>query len=113
LSRPAPFETADLPLADDPFEPGAALRARRLDSARARRKRLLLVDAAIGAALGLLGLILAPGLAIGVLVALVLLAGCALAVAVERLRARRRTRVPRAQAVDPAARGALRARRGP
>jgi hypothetical protein len=111
VSRPAPFDTAEMPLAEDPFEAAPAVLRRRQDSARVRRRRLLLADVAIGVALGLLGLILLPGLAIGVLVGLALLAGCALAAAATRLRARRRrARTSPYDSVDPAR---LRARRGP
>ena len=77
MSRPAPFDTAELPLAD--LDRSAVVRRRRRDSQRIRRRRLLLADLGIGAVLGLLCLIVTPGLAIAALVAIVVLAGCALA----------------------------------
>ena len=95
MSRPAPFDTAELPLGE--LERSAAVRRRRLDSQRVRRRRLLVADLGIGAVLGLLCLILAPGLAIAALAALVLLAGCGLA-AVAGLVRRRRARGPLAAA---------------
>jgi hypothetical protein len=97
VSRPLPADTAELPLPEDPFGSAAALRRRRLDSARARRRRLLGADLAIGVALGVLGLILAPGLAIAALGAILVLAGCALA-AVAGLARRRRQRPRRGEA---------------
>ncbi len=84
---PGPFDTAELPLAE--LDPSAAVRRRRLDSQRVRRRRLLVADLGIGAALGLLCLILTPGLAIAALVALVGLAGYGLATAARLLRRRR------------------------
>jgi heme A synthase len=84
------LDTAELPLAE--LDTSAAVRRRRLDSQRVRRRRLLLADLGIGAALGLLCLILTPGLAIAALVALVVLAGMGLAAAAALLRARRARR---------------------
>lgn len=90
MSRPAPLDTAEMPLAE--LDTSVAVRRRRLDSQRVRRRRLLLADLAIGAALGLLCLLLTPGLAIATLVALVALAGCGLAAAVTLIRGRRARR---------------------
>jgi hypothetical protein len=84
------LDTAELPLAE--LDTSAAVRRRRLDSQRVRRRRLLLADLGIGAALGLLCLILTPGLAIAALVALVVLAGMGLAAAAALLRTRRARR---------------------
>jgi len=86
VSRPARFDTAELPLGE--LDRSAAVRRRRLDSARSRRRRLLLADLAIGAGLGVLCLILTPGLAVAALVGLIALAGCALAGVVAVLRRR-------------------------
>jgi hypothetical protein len=93
VSRPAPFETAELPLVEEAFEPSPAVQRRRLYSARVRRRRLLLADAGIGALLGLLALVIAPGMAIAALGALLVLAGCAIAVVRERRGGRRRRRI--------------------
>jgi Flp pilus assembly protein TadB len=87
VSRPAPFDTAELPLGESGRS--AAVRRRRLRSQRVRRRRLLVADLGIGAALGLLCLILTPGLAIAVLVALVALAAYGLVSLVRFMRARR------------------------
>jgi hypothetical protein len=91
MSRPAPLDTAELPL-PDAFDTSSAVRHRRLVSSRVRRRRLLLADIALGAALGLIGLAIAPGLAIAALGALIVLAGCGAALAAETLRRRRRDR---------------------
>ncbi len=91
MSRPARLDTAELPLVE--LDTSAEVRRRRLDSQRVRRRRLLVADLGIGAALGLLCLILTPGLAIAVLVALIALAAmgiAGLAGVVRRRRARRR-----------------------
>ncbi len=91
MSRPAPLDTAELPLHD--FDTRAAVQRRRLNSQRVRRRRLLVADLGIGAALGLLCLLLTPGLAIAALVALIALAvygAVVAAAAVSRRRARRR-----------------------
>ena len=90
MSRPALLTTAEMPHVEDPSDTSAALRRRRLDAARVRRRRLLLADAGIGLALGLLGLLLAPGLAIAALGALIVLVGCALSAVVGLLLSRRR-----------------------
>jgi Flp pilus assembly protein TadB len=62
---------------------------RRANAARVRRRRLLAADLGIGAALALIGLIAAPGLAILALAGLLALALCGLWLSVESLRARR------------------------
>jgi hypothetical protein len=82
--------------------PTTAVRMRREHSARVRRRRLLVADVAVGAALALFGIILAPGLAIVALGAVIVLCGCAAWAAGEHLRRRRRRR-----------RGGRRARRRP
>lgn len=94
MSRPAPFDTAELPLGD--LERGAAVRRRRLDAQRARHRRLLMADLGIGVALGLLCLVLTPGLASAALVAIVALAvrGLAAVVGVVRKRSGRRSSGP-------------------
>ena len=71
MSRPAPLETAELPLAELDTRP--AVRRRRLSSQRVRRRRLMLADLTIGAALGGLCLLLTPGLAIAALVVLIVI----------------------------------------
>jgi len=91
VSRPAPIDTAELPLAE--LDPRPGVRRRRIQSQRVRRRRLLVADLGIGAALGLLCLILTPGLAIAALVAFIALAVYALVVlagVLGRRRARRR-----------------------
>lgn len=90
MSRPAPLDTAELPLADVDTRP--AVRRRRLVSQRVRRRRLLVADLGIGAALGLLCLLVTPGLAIAALVALLALGAYAVFVAAGVLRARRARR---------------------
>jgi len=87
VSRPAPYETAELPRAE--LDRSAAVRRRRLESQRVRSRRLLLSDLGLGAVLGLLCLFLTPGLAIAVLVALVVVAGWGLIAAAGLVRGRR------------------------
>ncbi len=92
MSRPARSDTAELEPLDGALRPSSAVRLRRVRSARVRRRRLLLADVGIGIALGGLALILAPGLAIAALAALLVLGGCGLAALRER-RSRRRLRI--------------------
>jgi len=66
-----------------------ALRRRRVEAARVRRRRMLLADIAAGALLALAGIVLAPGLAILALAALLALGGCCAWVLGERVHARR------------------------
>jgi Flp pilus assembly protein TadB len=65
---------------------------RRREAARVRRRQLLLIDVAIGAALALIALIVGPGLAMVALWALAILAGIAIwgVVKARRERGRRR-----------------------
>jgi hypothetical protein len=94
VSRPGRFEAGGSPLVEG-FQRDA-LRRRRVHSARVRRRRLLVADLGIGTALGLLALVLAPGLAIAALAALFVLAGCGVAAARQRHSQRRlRVRYPR------------------
>jgi hypothetical protein len=67
----------------------ASRQRRREAAARVRRRRLAVIDLAIGATLALFGLIVAPGLAILALAALIALLACALWAGAERLLARR------------------------
>lgn len=69
-----------------------SIHRRRADAARARRRRLLAIDAAIAVIIALLAIVLAPGVAIVALVALLVLAACGAWVLGERLRRRRATR---------------------
>jgi Flp pilus assembly protein TadB len=80
----------------------AALRRRRIAAARVRRRRLLVGDLGIAAALVVFGLIVAPGLAIIAIGALIVLAACVVWIVLERRHARRgggrgRGRRPRRQ----------------
>jgi hypothetical protein len=68
--------------------PGSVQRRRAL-AARARRRRMLAIDLAIGLALALVAIVLAPGLAIVALLALVGLLACAASLAYGRLRGRK------------------------
>ncbi len=80
--------------------PDEALARRRRGAVRVRRRRLLAADLAIGAALALIGLLLAPGLAILALAAILALCACAawsLGELVRARRARRRARPTRAR----------------
>lgn len=90
MSRPLPLDTAELPLAELDTRP--SVRRRRIQSQRVRRRRLMLADAGIGAALGLVCLLVTPGLAIAALVALLALAGYGLVGATRILRRRRARR---------------------
>ena len=69
-----------------------SLRQRREAAARLRRRRLVAIDLGIAAALALFGLIVAPGLAILALAALIALAGCGAWVVIERVLSRRQDR---------------------
>jgi hypothetical protein len=91
VSRPAPYETGELPSSEQQLYEArsASLRARRVAASRVRRRRLLVVDLGVGALLALFGLVVAPGLAILAIAALLVLAGCASWIGAERLRERR------------------------
>jgi Flp pilus assembly protein TadB len=93
MSQHAPLRVRDArpPSPAGQAGPGAALLRRRESAARVRRRRLLLVDLGLGALIAVIGLILAGGLAIASLGAFVVLAGCGVWGAVERLHARRRS----------------------
>ncbi|HEY0517494.1 MAG TPA: hypothetical protein VGD00_10265 [Solirubrobacteraceae bacterium] len=71
---------------------------RREAAARVRARRLLLLDAGVGALLALIGILIAPGLAIVALFAIPLLIGCSYSFVSERtgwkLRMPRRRRRP-------------------
>ncbi len=86
---PAPREQAWI----DPRT--GALRRRRAEAVRMRRRRLMLADLAAGALLAIVGIIVAPGLAILALAAALTLAGCGVWVLTERYRARRSRRARR------------------
>jgi hypothetical protein len=94
--------------------PAAAVQRRRMAAARVRRRRLFVADLSLGAALALFGLIIAPGLAIVALGAMVVLLGCGIWAIVERRRGRRvrsrrpRRRSGRSQASAPERRGRAR-----
>jgi hypothetical protein len=94
VSRQAPLRLEELPQTEqDPYDARAASRrARRIAASRVRRRRLLVIDLSIAAALALFGLIVAPGLAILALFALLVLLGCAGWIVTERVRARRSAR---------------------
>ncbi len=98
MSRPAPLEMDEVSRSEhDSYAARAAsLRARRIAAMRVRRRRLLVIDLAIAAALALFGLIVAPGLAILALFALLVLIACAGWIVAERVRARRAARPRRA-----------------
>jgi hypothetical protein len=68
---------------------------------RARRRRLRLIDLGLGVALALLAILLAPGLAIVALLALVGLLACGASLAVGRVRRRRAGNHRRPRRVDP------------
>jgi Flp pilus assembly protein TadB len=89
MSRPAPIEGL-APGADTDADElrTASLRRRRAAAATVRRRRLMLGDLGLAVAIAVLALILAPGLAIVGLGALLVLAGCAAWLAVGALRAR-------------------------
>jgi hypothetical protein len=116
VSRPAPYETGELPSSEQQLYEArsASLRARRVAASRVRRRRLLVVDLGVGALLALFGLVVAPGLAILAIAAVLVLAGCASWIGAERLRERRardgrrsrRRLALRASARRPAARRA-------
>jgi hypothetical protein len=94
MSRPAPVEQRSLLGADvepDEFR-AAALRRRRVAAARVRRRRLMLGDLAVAVTVALLALVLAPGLAIVALGAVLVLGACGAWLAGARLRAWRARR---------------------
>jgi low temperature requirement protein LtrA len=70
------------------------LQQRRVAALRARRRRLLAIDLGIAAGLALLGLVVAPGLAVLALFAFLVLLACAAWVLIERVRGRRTTATP-------------------
>ncbi len=82
-----PARHAEAPAAGPPGA-GGALRARRVAATRARRRRLVALDLALGLVLALLVLVLAPGVAFAALLAVVGLAACAGSLLVGRLRRR-------------------------
>jgi hypothetical protein len=87
--------------------PAPATRRRRVAAVRARRRRLLRIDIAFALLLALATVVLAPGLAMVALIALIALALCGVSLAVERLRARgalRRAARDGAAGVGPARR---------
>jgi len=93
MSQHVPLQAEQAPPTElYPTGPAAAVVRRRAAAARVRRRRLLLVDAGIGLLLAVLGLILAPGLAILALAAFVVLVLCAVWLLGERIAARRRRR---------------------
>lgn len=109
MSQRASIRAEALPTAGEHFYDGprAAVQRRRAAAARVRRRRLLVADLGLGALMALIGLILAPGLAIAALGAIVVLAGCGASVAYGRVRARRSRRDSGPRAID-AERGARR-----
>ncbi len=73
---------------------GDDLSRRRARRAQARRERTLLrADVAAGSVVAIIGLIVAPGLAIVAIVALAVLAVCGVWLLIERRRARRSERM--------------------
>ncbi len=100
-SSQLPLRTSELPDSEQQLyeDRAASLRLRRAAASRVRRRRLLVLDLAIGAGLAVFGLIAAPGLAILALAAFLALGVCVAWLAAERLRARRRA----AGGVTPAA----------
>lgn len=83
-------ERRALPEVSAPAWTPRSIHRRRAHAARARRRRLLAVDAAIAVAIALIALVLAPGVAIVAIVALLVLAVCGAWVLGERVRRRRR-----------------------
>jgi predicted lipid-binding transport protein (Tim44 family) len=77
------------------------LRRRRAMSARVRRRRMLVSDLGAGILLALIALLLASGLAVAALGAIIVLALCAAWVLAERRGARPRRRRPRRNATAP------------
>jgi Flp pilus assembly protein TadB len=71
------------------YDVAPALRRRREAAARVRVRRLLVADVGSGLAVALVGLLLAPGLAVSALGAILVVVGCAGWIALER-RSRRR-----------------------
>lgn len=98
MSSQLPLRADELPASEQQLydDRVASLRLRRAAASRVRRRRLLLLDVAIGAGLALFGLIAAPGLAILALAGFAALAVCVGWAAFERLRARRREGAPAA-----------------
>ena len=92
MSSQLPLSASELPASEQQLydDRVASLRMRRAAASRVRRRRLLVLDVAIGAALALFGLIVAPGLAILALAGFLALGACVGWAAFERLRARRR-----------------------
>lgn len=97
MSRPARSRSVRAPVLEGARRPSDLVQRRREQAARVRRRRLMLADVGAGAVLGVIALAVSPGLAIAALAALLVLAGCGLAVLRERRRARRwmRIRYPR------------------
>jgi hypothetical protein len=72
--------------------PPRSLHRRRVAAAEARRRRLLLIDLALGVMLALLAIVIAPGLAIVALVAVVVMLGYGLTLIFGWARRRRAVR---------------------
>ena len=91
MSSQLPLSRSELPASEQQLydDRVASLRMRRAAASRVRRRRLLVLDVAIGAALALFGLIVAPGLAILALAGFIALGLCVAWAAFERARARR------------------------
>lgn len=96
MSSHASLSASELPASEQQLydERAATLRHRRAQAARVRRRRLVVLDVGIGAALAIFGLIAAPGLAILGLAAFLALGACAAWVLAERIRARRHSSAP-------------------
>ncbi len=96
-----PLGTEELPASEQQHYDArlASLRQRRDAAARLRRRRLVAIDLVVAATLALFGLIVAPGLAILALAALVALAACGAWAGIERVLSRRvqHLRRPRAR----------------
>jgi hypothetical protein len=94
MSRQLPLDAEELPDSEQRLYDAraASLQRRRVAASRVRRRRLLAADLAVGAALALFGLIVAPGLAILALAGLAVLALCGIWMAGERLLRRRARR---------------------
>jgi Flp pilus assembly protein TadB len=105
MSDPAQAElTRAQPLSRSiPQEPSTRLLERRRQAAaRVRRRRLLFADMTLGLAIAVIALVIAPGLAIVAILALVVLLGCAGSLLLDRVRARRLSALAEAGA-QPAA----------
>ena len=92
MSGRAPLSAGELPASEQYLYDSrtVSLQRRRVAASRVRRRRLLAIDLGIGVALAVAGLILAPGLAILALAALIVLLAVAAWAGGERLLARQR-----------------------